>query len=108
MAAYFRIPWLVIVAMSIGMMGAEAMVGPFWAIASAGIAGPAVAATIAVINSIGNLGGYFGPSIIGLVKSMGGGIQGGLLAIGAVLGVSACLALAVKSRTRPAGDSSPG
>jgi ACS family tartrate transporter-like MFS transporter len=108
MAAYFRIPWLVIVAMSIGMMGAEAMVGPFWAIASAGIAGPVAAATIAVINSIGNLGGYFGPSIIGLVKSMGGGIQCGLLAIGTVLGVSACLALAVKSRPRPAGDSSPG
>ena len=98
MAAYFRIPWLVIVGMSIGMMGAESMVGPFWAMASTGIAGSAGAATIAVINSIGNLGGYFGPSIIGLVKSMGGDIQGGLLAIGAVLGVSAGLALAIRRK----------
>ena len=101
LAAYFRIPWLVIVGMSIGMMGAEAMVGPFWAMASTGMAGSAAAATIAVINSIGNLGGYFGPSIIGLVKSMGGDIQGGLLAIGAVLGVSACLALAPRSHPSP-------
>jgi len=108
MAAYFRIPWLVIVGMSIGMMGAESMVGPFWAMASTGIAGSAAAATVAVINSIGNLGGYFGPSIIGLVKSMGGDIQGGLLAIGAVLGVSACLALAARSKPRPVGDPSPG
>jgi len=84
--------------MSIGMMGAESMVGPFWAMASTGIAGSAGAATIAVINSIGNLGGYFGPSIIGLVKSMGGDIQGGLLAIGAVLGVSAGLALAIRRK----------
>jgi ACS family tartrate transporter-like MFS transporter len=95
LAAYARIPWLVIVGMSVGMMGAQAMVGPFWAMASTGMAGSTAAATIAVINSIGNVGGYFGPSIIGLVKSAGGEIQGGLLAIGAVLGVSACLALAV-------------
>jgi ACS family tartrate transporter-like MFS transporter len=101
MAAHFRIPWLVIVGMSIGMMGAQAMVGPFWAMASTGMAGSAAAATIAVINSIGNLGGYFGPSIIGLVKSMGGDIQGGLLAIGAVLGLSACLALAARSNPSP-------
>jgi len=97
LAAYARIPWLVIVGMSVGMMGAQSMVGPFWAMASTGIAGSTAAATIAVINSIGNVGGYFGPSIIGLVKSANGGVQGGLLAIGAALGVSACMALAVRS-----------
>jgi MFS transporter, ACS family, tartrate transporter len=97
LAAYARIPWLVIVGMCVGMMGAQSMVGPFWAMASTGIAGSTAAATIAVINSIGNVGGYFGPSIIGLVKSANGGVQGGLLAIGAALGVSACVALAVGS-----------
>jgi len=101
LAAYTRIPWLVIVGMSVGMMGAQSMVGPFWAMASTGMAGSTAAATIAVINSVGNLGGYFGPSIMGLVKSAGGEIQGGLLVIGAVLGVSACLALAVGSTTSP-------
>jgi ACS family tartrate transporter-like MFS transporter len=97
LAAYARIPWLVIIGMSLGIMGAQAMVGPFWAMASTGTSGSTAAATIAVINSVGNLGGYFGPSIIGLVKSTGGEIQGGLLVIGAVLGVSASLALAVRS-----------
>ena len=97
LAAYARIPWIVILGMSVGMMGAQSMVGPFWAMASTGIAGSTAAATIAVINSIGNVGGYFGPSIIGLVKSANGGVQGGLLAIGAALAVSACVALAVES-----------
>jgi len=101
LAAYARIPWLVIVGMSIGMMGAQAMVGPFWAMASTGMAGSTAAATIAVINSVGNLGGYFGPSIMGLVKSASGGVHGGLLAIGVALGMSACLALAVGSTPSP-------
>lgn len=95
LAGYVRNPWLVIVGMGVGMLGAQSMVGPFWAMASTGMAGSTAAATIAMINSIGNVGGYFGPSLIGLVKSPGGGVQNGLLAIGAVLGVSACLALAV-------------
>jgi ACS family tartrate transporter-like MFS transporter len=97
LAAYARIPWLVIVGMSVGMMGAQSMVGPFWAMASTGVAGSTAAATIAAINSLGNVGGYFGPSVIGLVKSANGGVQGGLLAIGAALGMSACMALAVGS-----------
>ena len=104
LAAYVRIPWLVIMGMSVGMMGAQAMAGPFWAMASTGMAGSTAAATIAVINSLGNLGGYFGPSIIGMVKSANGAVQGGLLAIGIVLGVSACLALAVTSTSSPGED----
>ena len=97
LAAYARIPWIVILGMSVGMMGAQSMVGPFWAMASTGVAGSTAAATIAAINSLGNVGGYFGPSVIGLVKSANGGVQGGLLAIGAALGMSACMALAVGS-----------
>src|SRR5258708_27376182 len=100
-AAYAMIPWLGIVGLSVGMMGAQAMGGPFWAMARTGMAGSTAAPTIAVINSVGNLGGCLGASLISLVITAGGEIQGGLLAIGSVLGVSACLALAVGSTTSP-------
>ena len=79
--------------MSLGMLGAEAMTGPFWAMATSGLSGTAAAASIAVINSIGNLGGYFGPYIIGLARSSNGEFRGGLLAIGVTLAVSGVLAL---------------
>jgi MFS transporter, ACS family, tartrate transporter len=94
-AAYGRSPALMIVGMSLGMLGAQSMVGPFWAMATSGLSGTAASASIAVINSVGNLGGYFGPYIIGLARSGSGDFRGGLLAIGAVLGACAGMALLV-------------
>lgn len=95
LAAYSRTPFLMVAGMSLGMMGAQAMTGPFWAMATAQTSGVAAAPAIAIINSIGNLGGYFGPYIIGLARSANGEFRGGLLAIGAVLAGSGLLALTV-------------
>lgn len=89
MAAYSRQPVIVVAGMTVGMMGAESMTGPFWAMATVQVGASATAA-IAVINSIGNLGGYFGPDIIGLLRS-GNGEFHGLLAIGIVLAISGAL-----------------
>jgi ACS family tartrate transporter-like MFS transporter len=94
-AAYGWMPVLVIAGMSLGMVGAQSMTGPFWALATSRMSGTAGAASIAVINSVGNLGGYFGPYIIGWARSDSGNFRGGLLAVGAVLAVSAGMALTV-------------
>jgi ACS family tartrate transporter-like MFS transporter len=99
-AAYSGGPFLVIAGMSLGMLGAESMLGPFWAMATSRMGGARAAAAIAIINSIGNLGGYFGPYIIGFARSANGGF-GGLLPIGVVLAVSGCLALVVGSGPKP-------
>lgn len=96
-AAYGRGPFLVITGMSLGMLGAQSMAGPFWAMATFRMKGAAAAVAIAIINSVANLGGYFGPYIIGFARSGSGGF-GGLLAIGVVLGMSGCLALVVGAR----------
>ncbi len=96
-AAYGWTPVLVIAGMSLGMVGAQSMTGPFWALATSRMSGTAAAASIAVINSVGNLGGYFGPYIIGWARSDGGSFRGGLLAVGAVLAVSAGMVLVVGS-----------
>jgi len=94
-AAYGKGPALVIAGVGLGMAGAEAMVGPFWAMATTRMAGLPAAAGIAMINSLANLGGYFGPDIIGLFRTANGGFRGGFLAIGATLAISGTIALIV-------------
>jgi ACS family tartrate transporter-like MFS transporter len=90
-ASHSRLPLLVVGGMTVGMMGAESMTGPFWAMATVQV-GANAAAAIAVINSIANLGGYFGPDIIGFLRS-GNGQFRGLLAIGITLAISGALSL---------------
>lgn len=55
----------------------------FWTIPATFLRGTAVAAGIATINSIGNLGGYFGPQAFGLITDASGGSAGGLLFLSA-------------------------
>ena len=94
LAAYGGSAVLVVACIGLGMACAESMVGPFWAMATSRMAGLSAAAGIAVINSVANLGGYFGPDIIGFFKASGG-FRGGLLAIGATLALSGGIALIV-------------
>jgi ACS family tartrate transporter-like MFS transporter len=72
------------------------MMGPFWAMPTALLSGTAAAAGIALINSVGNLGGFFGPYIIGVVRTSTGQFKGGLLVVAAALALSGGLALTMK------------
>ncbi len=95
-AAGFGHSTIVVVAgITLGLAGAEAMVGPFWALATSRMAGLSAAAGIAVINSLANLGGYFGPDIIGLFRTSNGAFRGGLLAIAATVALSGIAAVIV-------------
>jgi ACS family tartrate transporter-like MFS transporter len=85
----------VVSCIGLGLVCAESMVGPFWAMATSQLAGLSAVAGIAVINSLANLGGYFGPDIIGLFRTANGGFRGGLLAIGATVALSGATALVV-------------
>ncbi len=98
-AALWATPLGVIVGMSIGMIGAEAMCGPFWAMATK-LTKNQAAAGIAIINSVANLGGYFGTFIIGFFRTANGGYQGGMIAIAGVLAISGIIAVVVGSETR--------
>ena len=94
-AAYGSSAVIVVAAIGLGMACAEAMAGPFWATATSKMGGLSAAAGIAVINSLANLGGYFGPDIIGLFRTANGSFRGGLLAIAATVAVSGAIALIV-------------
>ena len=94
-AGYGRSTVVIVACIGLGLVCAESMVGPFWAMATSRMAGLSAAAGIAVINSLANLGGYYGPDIIGFFRKLNGGFRGGLLAIGATLALSGTIALIV-------------
>jgi MFS transporter, ACS family, tartrate transporter len=94
-AGYGHATVVVVACIGLGLVCAESMVGPFWAMATARMEGLSAAAGIAVINSLANLGGYYGPDIIGFFRKLNGGFRGGLLAIGATLALSGVIALIV-------------
>jgi MFS transporter, ACS family, tartrate transporter len=100
-AGYGHSTLVVVAGIAVGLASAEAMCGPFWAMATSRMQGLSAAAGIAVINSLANLGGYFGPDIIGFFRTANGGFRGGLLAIAAVLVTGGFVALVVGARPRP-------
>jgi len=69
--------------MSVAAIGFYGSKGPFWSMPPMFLTGMAAAASIAWINSLGNLGGFFGPSIVGWVRDVTGSFAGGLFALAA-------------------------
>src|SRR5580693_4841617 len=78
--------WWALVGMSIAAVGFYGSKGPFWAMPPMFLTGTAAAASIAWINSIGNLGGFFGPWYVGVMKDATGSFSGGLYGL-ALLGL---------------------
>jgi MFS transporter, ACS family, tartrate transporter len=70
--------WWALVGMTIAACGFYGTKGPFWAMPPMFLTGQAAAAAIAWINSIGNLGGFFGPWYVGFMKDATGSYAGGL------------------------------
>lgn len=85
---------------SVAVLGVFSMMGPFWAMPTSALSGTAAAVGVAVINSVGNLGGFFGPYVIGALRNATGSFRAGLLLVGGALAVSGCLALTLKDRKR--------
>jgi ACS family tartrate transporter-like MFS transporter len=89
-----------ILAISVAVLGVFSVVGPFWAMPAAILSDSAAAAGIAFINSMGNLGGFVGPYVIGVVRTSTGQFKGGLLLVGAALAMSGVIALGVRLPAR--------
>ncbi len=95
-AARVGSPWLTVAALALATAGPSCMLGPFWSLPTSFLTGTAAAGGIAAINSIGNLGGFAGPYIMGFLKDRTGGYTGGLEVLAAWLVAAALLALAVR------------
>jgi ACS family tartrate transporter-like MFS transporter len=85
--------WWAMVGMSIAAVGFYGSKGPFWAMPPMLMTGTAAAGAIAWINSIGNLGGFFGPWYVGVMKDATGSFAGGLYGL-ALLGFVAAFVCA--------------
>jgi MFS transporter, ACS family, tartrate transporter len=81
---------LALVLMNVGVNAAKA---PLWAMPTMFLSGASAAAGIALINSIGNLGGFIGPFVIGWLKEKWGSYAGGLYVVAATLALSAVVTL---------------
>jgi nitrate/nitrite transporter NarK len=95
-AAYSNSLAISIAAISVAVLGVFSMVAPFWTMPTSLLSGVSVAVGIALINSVGNLGGFFGPYIIGWMRNVTGNFRGGLLVVGTVLAMSGLVVLRVK------------
>jgi MFS transporter, ACS family, phthalate transporter len=87
---FMGIPWLVISLLAIAAGGIYSAFGVFWTIPPAYLKGSAVAGGIAIISSLGNLGGFVSPIVLGWAAQTGGGQLGygviaGIVAAGAML-----------------------
>jgi ACS family tartrate transporter-like MFS transporter len=83
-------PVLALLTLSMAAAGIWGALGPFWALPTTYLSGTGAAAGIALINSIGNLGGFLGPSMIGWVRQQTGSFSLALLTL-AVAPLLACL-----------------
>jgi len=84
--------WWAIVGMSVAAAGFYGSKGPFWSMPGMFLTGAAAASGIAWINSLGNLGGFFGPSIVGWVRQETGSFAGGLYTLAGFAGMAALVA----------------
>jgi ACS family tartrate transporter-like MFS transporter len=88
--------WLLVLSFALSQMGQRSVMSVFWAIPPIFLSGTGAAAGIALINSLGNLGGAVGPSIMGWLRDATGGYVGGLLVLSAILIAEAMLVASMK------------
>lgn len=71
-AALLPQPILKIVFLGLVLIGCNMMLAPFWCLPAMVLSGGAAAVGIALINSVGNIGGFVGPYMIGFLKDATG------------------------------------
>jgi MFS transporter, ACS family, tartrate transporter len=100
--------WWAMLGMTLATCGFYGSKGPFWALPPMFLTGPAAAVAIAWINSVGNLGGFFGPWYVGAMKDLTGSYAGGLYGLAALCAGSAIIsALFLNIQNNAAGAKAP-
>lgn len=85
----------VLIALTLAAAGIHAALSVFWTLPTAYLGGAAAAGGIALINSISNTGGFFGPYIMGWLKSHTGGYSAGLGVLAGALTIAAVLVVMI-------------
>ncbi|MRI52726.1 MFS transporter [Methylobacterium sp. DB1607] len=88
-------PFLAIAALSVAALGVFAALPTFWTLPTRLLTGTAAAGGIALINALGSLGGFVGPSLMGWVRDATGRFGDGLAAVAVVLILAGALVLRI-------------
>jgi MFS transporter, ACS family, tartrate transporter len=91
-------PLFVVAALCVAVAGRWCFIVPFWGLPTSMLTGTAAAGGIALINSLGNLGGQAGPVLVSGLASPSGGLANGLVALAVVVTACGVLVLAVPAR----------
>jgi MFS transporter, ACS family, tartrate transporter len=91
---------IVMIALTLATLGIYAAIGTFWTLPSAMLSGAGAAAGLALINSIGNCGGFVGPVAVGWLKGETGTFTLPLLFLSGSLALGGVLALSFGGRPR--------
>jgi ACS family tartrate transporter-like MFS transporter len=85
--------WLTVSMFIVAMTGLKAYLPAFWSLPTLFLTQSAAAGSIGLINSVGNLGGALGPSVLGVVRTVTGSFRGGLMYLAVSMTVSATIIL---------------
>jgi MFS transporter, ACS family, tartrate transporter len=83
-------------ALTLAALGIYSTLATFWSLPTAFLSGTAAAAGIALINSVGNLGGFVGPYAVGYLSDATGSFYAGLLFLAVLMLLAGILALVVR------------
>jgi ACS family tartrate transporter-like MFS transporter len=87
---------IIVLGFTLSQAGQRAIMTVFWAIPPIFLGGLAAAAGIALINALGNLGGFVGPTAIGWLRQGSGDYKSGMLMLAGVLVVEAALVASLR------------
>ena len=80
---------LTIFGFMVAYAGFKAYLPAFWSLPSLFLSGTSAAGSIGFINSVGNLGGFMGPFVLGTIEKLTGSFMGGLYFLTACMALSA-------------------
>jgi len=100
LAGYSTTVVAVLMALTLVNIGISSSKPPLWTMPTMFLSGSAAAAGIATINSIGNLGGFVGPTVMGSLRGSTQSYSSGLLLLAAALVVEAVLVMTLRLPAR--------
>jgi ACS family tartrate transporter-like MFS transporter len=98
-AALLPTPTGKVLAIIVMQLAVYAFLAPFWALPTMLLSGGSAAVGIALVNAIGNVGGFIGPTVIGFLRTRTGGDNGAFFTLSAMAFVASLVCLGMtKSR----------
>jgi MFS family permease len=98
-AALFADPVVKILSLVVMQVAVIAFLAPFWTIPTILLSGSSAAVGIALVNAIGNVGGFIGPSLIGFLKTATGNDNGAFFTLSAMALVASAICVGMRRST---------